>query len=325
MNDNNHLLSVRDLRTHFTTERGVIKAVDGVSFNLTKGQTLGIVGESGSGKSVTSLSIIRLVPQPAGQIVSGQIEFKGQDLVKLSADEIRKIRGKQIAMVFQDPMSSLNPFLKIGSQLVEMITLHLKLSPNAARQKAIEMLELVGIPDAATRIDDYPHQFSGGMRQRVMIAMALSCSPELLIADEPTTALDVTIQAQILDLIKELKNRMGTSVILVSHDLGVVAGSTDHILVMYAGTVMEYAPTDALFDNPANPYTKSLLKCVPNPELDTEELFQIPGSPPDLSRLPAGCAFAPRCPDVFEKCTQRPPLFQLNENHHSACWLHERA
>ena len=322
-NGSKHLLSVRDLRTHFNTDRGVIKAVDGVSFNLNKGQTLGIVGESGSGKSVTSLSIMGLVPRPAGQIVSGAIQFKGQDLVKLNSEEIRKIRGKQIAMVFQDPMSSLNPFLKIGSQLVEVITLHLQLSKSAARQKAIEMLEIVGIPDSSTRIDDYPHQFSGGMRQRVMIAMALSCSPELLIADEPTTALDVTIQAQILDLIKDLKDRTGTSVILVSHDLGVVAGSTDHILVMYAGTVMEYASTDALFESPQNPYTQSLLKCVPNPELDKEELFQIPGSPPDLSRLSGGCAFAPRCPSAFDKCDQRPPLFQINENHYSACWLHE--
>ncbi|HZS45802.1 MAG TPA: ABC transporter ATP-binding protein [Blastocatellia bacterium] len=320
-NNETPLLSVRSLRTHFDTDSGVVKAVDGVSFELMRGKTLGIVGESGSGKSVTSLSIIGLIP-PAGKIVSGEIKFNGADLTKLDPDGMRKIRGKQIGMVFQDPMSSLNPFLRIGTQIVEVIEQHLDLSRQDARKKAVAMLELVGIPDAAARIDDYPHQFSGGMRQRAMIAMALACSPALLIADEPTTALDVTIQAQILDLIKDLQERMGTSVILVSHDLGVVAGSTDRILVMYAGCVMEYGATDDLFDRPQNPYTRALLRCVPNPENDGEELFQIAGSPPDPGQLPPGCPFAPRCPQVFDKCTQSPPLFETSDNHYSACWLH---
>src|SRR5579885_872891 len=312
-NNETPLLSVRSLRTHFDTDSGVVKAVDGVSFELMRGKTLGIVGESGSGKSVTSLSIIGLIP-PGGKIVSGEIKFNSADLTKLDPEGMRKIRGKQIGMVFQDPMSSLNPFLRIGTQIVEVIEQHLDLSRQDARKKAVAMLELVGIPDAAARIDDYPHQFSGGMRQRAMIAMALACSPALLIADEPTTALDVTIQAQILDLIKDLQERMGTSVILVSHDLGVVAGSTDRILVMYAGCVMEYGATDDLFDRPQNPYTRALLQCVPNPENDGEELFQIAGSPPDPGQLPPGCPFAPRCPQVFDKCTQSPPLFETSDN-----------
>ncbi|HEY8413466.1 MAG TPA: ABC transporter ATP-binding protein, partial [Pyrinomonadaceae bacterium] len=252
------LLQVRDLRTYFETDDGLVKAVDGVSFELQPGETLGIVGESGSGKSVTNLSIIRLIPEPPGKIVSGEIIFKGQDILSLRPDAVRKIRGRRIAMIFQDPMTSLNPFMKVSKQLMEMTQLHLGHTKAQAYEHAIRMLETVGIPDAQTRAGSYPHEFSGGMRQRVMIAMALSCEPELLIADEPTTALDVTIQAQILELIKKLKQKTGTSVILITHDLGVVAGMTDHVIVMYAGKIFEQAKTRELFARPGNPYTKGL-------------------------------------------------------------------
>src|SRR5262245_51696837 len=258
MNSNGNLLEVKDLRTYFDTEDGVVKAVDGISFNLKRGETLGIVGESGSGKSVTNLSIIRLIPDPPGKIVSGEVIFDGQDLLLQSTETIRRIRGRRIAMIFQDPMTSLNPFLKISKQLMEMTQLHLGHTKEQAHEHAVNMLETVGIPDARARADNYPHEFSGGMRQRVMIAMALSCEPELLIADEPTTALDVTIQAQILELIKKLKRDTGTSVILITHDLGVVAGMTDEIIVMYAGKIFERAPTAELFGFPGNPYTKGL-------------------------------------------------------------------
>lgn len=318
--DNSILLSVRNLKTYFYSEGAVVKAVDDVSFDLKKGETLGIVGESGSGKSVTNLSILRLIPYPPGKIVGGAVNFHGQDLMKLSENEIRKIRGKRIAMIFQDPMTSLNPFMKVGAQLTEITELHEGLSKAAARKKAIEMLELVGISDAARRIDDYPHQFSGGMRQRVMIAMALSCKPELLIADEPTTALDVTIQAQILELIKDLKEKTGTSIILITHDLGLVAGMTDHIAVMYAGKIIEYAPTTELFSSPHHPYTQGLLKSVPDPLSQQEKLFQIPGLPPDLTNLPVGCPFSPRCAYVTDKCKEIPPIRQINDQHFSVCW-----
>lgn len=318
---NGHILTVNDLRTYFQTEDGVVKAVDGITFDLAKGETLGIVGESGSGKSVTNLSIMRLIPEPPGKIVNGTIRFDGIDVRALSIDDVRKIRGKRIAMIFQDPMTSLNPFLKISTQLMEVTELHLGHDKRQARAHAIKMLETVGIPDAANRVDNYPHEFSGGMRQRVMIAMALSCDPELLIADEPTTALDVTIQAQILELIKDLKARMGTSVILITHDLGVVAGMTDKIIVMYAGKVFEQAPTRELFATPANPYTKGLLKSVPDPaHEDGTELYQIPGLPPDVAHLPPGCPFAPRCERAEEICRQQyPPFVQINENHWSLC------
>ncbi|MBN8722046.1 MAG: ABC transporter ATP-binding protein [Acidobacteria bacterium] len=318
--DNSILLSVRNLKTYFYSEGAVVKAVDDVSFDLKRGETLGIVGESGSGKSVTNLSILRLIPYPPGKIVGGEVNFNGQDLMKLSENEIRKIRGKRIAMIFQDPMTSLNPFMKVGAQLTEITELHEGLSKAAARKKAIEMLELVGISDAARRIDDYPHQFSGGMRQRVMIAMALSCKPELLIADEPTTALDVTIQAQILELIKDLKEKTGTSIILITHDLGLVAGMTDHIAVMYAGKIIEYAPTTELFSSPHHPYTQGLLKSVPDPLNQQEKLFQIPGLPPDLTNLPVGCPFSPRCAYVTDKCKEFPPIKQINNQHFSVCW-----
>jgi len=317
---NGNLLEVKDLRTYFATEDGVVKAVDGVSFELKRGETLGIVGESGSGKSVANLSLIRLIPEPPGKIVSGEILFGGRDVLKLSPQAVRDIRGKQIAMIFQDPMTSLNPFMRISKQLMEVTQTHLGHSKGQARAHAIKMLELVGIPDARERADNYPHEFSGGMRQRVMIAMALSCRPELLIADEPTTALDVTIQAQILELIKRLKAETGASVILITHDLGVVAGMTDHVIVMYAGKVFEQAPTAELFARPGNPYTRGLLRSVPDPLAEQGSLYQIPGLPPDLARLPPGCPFAPRCERAEDVCRNEfPPFVQLTPEHHSLC------
>ena len=319
-NENGNLLSVKDLRTYFETEDGVVKAVDGVSLELKRGETLGIVGESGSGKSVASLSIMRLVPEPAGKIISGSINFYGRNLLKLSASEIRSLRGKQIAMIFQDPMTSLNPFMRVSKQLMEVTQLHLNHSREQAREHAVKMLEQVGIPDAGVRAESYPHEFSGGMRQRVMIAMALSCQPELLIADEPTTALDVTIQAQILELIKRLKAETGASVILITHDLGVVAGMTDHVIVMYAGKVFEQAPTAELFARPGNPYTRGLLRSVPDPTAEQGKLYQIPGQPPDLAHVPMGCPFAPRCERVEEVCHREfPPFVQLTSEHSSLC------
>ncbi len=317
---NGNLLEVKNLRTYFETEDGVVKAVDGISFELKRGETLGIVGESGSGKSVANLSLMRLIPEPPGKIVSGEILFDSCDVLKLSTRAVRDIRGKQIAMIFQDPMTSLNPFMRISKQLMEVTQLHLGHSREQARAHAIKMLRQVGIPDARERADSYPHEFSGGMRQRVMIAMALSCQPELLIADEPTTALDVTIQAQILELIKRLKADTGASVILITHDLGVVAGMTDHIIVMYAGKVFEQAPTAELFARPGNPYTRGLLRSVPDPLAEQGSLYQIPGLPPDLARLPPGCPFAPRCERAEDICrNEYPPFVQLTREHHSLC------
>lgn len=323
--NNGTILTVNDLKTYFQTEDGVVKAVDGITFELKKGETLGIVGESGSGKSVTNLSVMRLIPEPPGKIVNGDVIFDGIDVRALSIDEVRKIRGKRIAMIFQDPMTSLNPFLKISTQLMEVTQLHLGHNKDQAYKHAIKMLEMVGIPDAANRIDSYPHEFSGGMRQRVMIAMALSCDPELLIADEPTTALDVTIQAQILELIKDLKARLGTSVILITHDLGVVAGMTEKIIVMYAGKVFEQAPTRDLFATPGNPYTKGLLKSVPDPAHEQgAELYQIPGLPPDVAHLPPGCPFAERCERAEDICrTDYPPFVQIAPERHSLCHFAE--
>jgi len=315
-----NLLEVKNLRTYFDTEDGIVKAVDDISFELKRGETLGIVGESGSGKSVTNLSIIRLVPDPPGKIVSGEVIFSGSDLLLLPTEAIRKIRGRRIAMIFQDPMTSLNPFMKISRQLMEMTQLHLGHTKSQAYDHAIRMLETVGIPDARARADNYPHEFSGGMRQRVMIAMALSCEPELLIADEPTTALDVTIQAQILELIKKLKRETGTSVMLITHDLGVVAGMTDHVIVMYAGKIFEQARTSELFSTPGNPYTKGLLRSVPDPAAEQGKLYQIPGLPPDVAHLKPGCPFAPRCERVEEICHKEfPPFVQLNADHYSLC------
>jgi oligopeptide transport system ATP-binding protein len=315
-----NLLDVKDLRVHFRSEEGTVKAVDGISFEVKQGETLGIVGESGSGKTVANLSLMRLIPEPPGEIVSGSVMLHGRDVLKLSARDLRRLRGKQVAMIFQDPMTALNPFMRVSKQLMEVTQLHLGHTRVQARDHAVKMLEHVGIPDASERIDSYPHEFSGGMRQRVMIAMALSCQPDLLIADEPTTALDVTIQAQILELIKRLKAESGASVILITHDLGIVAGMTDQVIVMYAGRIFERAPTAELFQNPGNPYTRGLLRSVPNPTDEQGQLYQIPGQPPDLARLPAGCPFAPRCERAEEICRREfPPFVQLTSDHYSLC------
>jgi len=317
----NPLISVRELRTYFREEGRTVRAVDGVSFELRPGETLGVVGESGSGKSVTNLSIMRLIPSPPGYIAGGEVIFDGRNLLTLDEPELRTIRGKRIAMIFQDPMTSLNPFMRISHQLMEVTRLHLGHSRREAREHAVTMLETVGIPDARRRADSYPHEFSGGMRQRVMIAMALSCKPELLIADEPTTALDVTIQAQILDLIQKLKRDTGTSVILITHDLGIVAGTANFVSVMYAGRIFESAPTADLFAHPGNPYTKGLLLSVPDPtNVDRKELYQIPGLPPDLARQTPGCPFAERCYRAELICREQfPPFVALAPGHHSLC------
>jgi oligopeptide transport system ATP-binding protein len=315
------LLSVRDLRTFFHTDDGLVKAVDGVSFDLAPGETLGIVGESGCGKSVTALSVMGLVPAP-GRVEARGIAFAGEDLASASADRLRELRGDRMAMIFQDPMTSLNPFLSVERQLTEVLERHRGMTRREARGRAIGMLERVGIADASSRIDDYPHQFSGGMRQRVMIAMALLCEPQLLIADEPTTALDVTIQAQILDLIRDLVRDTGTSVILITHDLGVVAGMADRVLVMYAGKIIEEGLTDALFEAPLHPYTVGLLHSVPR--LDGEdrgELVPIRGLPPHPSNIPPGCPFHPRCPRAMERCRHDyPAIVTVEEGRWAACW-----
>lgn len=315
------LLEVRNLQTHFHTQDGVVKAVDGVSFAVDRGETLGIVGESGCGKSVTSLSIMRLIPSPPGKIAGGQILFDGEDLLQQSEERMRHIRGNRIAMIFQDPMTSLNPVLTIGRQITESLELHLKLSRREAQNRAAELLDMVGIPSASKRLDDYPHQFSGGMRQRVMIAMALSCNPELLIADEPTTALDVTIQAQILELINRLKEELDTAVIIITHDLGVVAGMTDRVTVMYAGRVVEEGPTREIFENPRMPYTIGLLRSIPRlDEARGRKLNPIRGLPPNLIDLPPICAFSPRCDFAQERCiTTRPELRPVGAGHAAAC------
>lgn len=319
------LLQVKDLKTQFFTEDGVVKAVDGVSYDVEEGETLGLVGESGCGKSVSALSILRLIPYPPGKIVGGEILFEGEDILKMDEEEIRHIRGNRIAMVFQEPMTSLNPVLTIGRQLTEALELHLKLDPNAARKRAAELLEMVGIPEAANRLNDYPHQYSGGMRQRVMIAMALSCNPKLLLADEPTTALDVTIQAQILEIMARLSRELGTAVVIITHNLGVVARYADRVNVMYAGKVVETATAKELYANPRHPYTIGLLKSVPRLDQGRKDrLVPIEGAPPDLINPPKGCSFAPRCAYRIEKClTEEPPLMATgNEARHmSACWV----
>jgi oligopeptide transport system ATP-binding protein len=316
------LLEVKNLTTHFRTRAGPVHAVNGVSFSLNEGEAIGIVGESGSGKSVTSLSIMRLLPVPPAEIVDGEVIFQGEDLVDLSEREMRKIRGGKIAMIFQDPISSLNPVMRIEDQIIEPLQIHLGLSGAKARERALELLELVGIPDAPRRMRGWPHEFSGGMRQRVMIAIGLAANPQLLIADEPTTALDVTIQAQILELIQRLRRERNTSVIFITHDLGVVAGLTDRILVMYGGHIAEAAPTEELFAHPRHPYTLGLLGSVPR--LDAEpgsELTTIPGSPPDLLHPPVGCPFQPRCPFSIERCNTFPPDVVVGPSHISACWV----
>lgn len=317
------LLDVRDLRTQFQTQDGLVNAVNGVSFQLEEGETLGIVGESGCGKSVTMLSIMRLIPQPPGKISAGQILFHGTDLIKLSDEQIRRIRGHKIAMIFQDPMTSLNPVLTIGRQISEALELHLCMTSKQARVRTIELLQLVNIPEAANRINDYPHQFSGGMRQRVMIAMALSCNPELLIADEPTTALDVTIQAQIIDLVRRLQRELGMAVIWITHDLGVVAGMCERVNVMYAGFVIESAQVRDIYASPQHPYTKGLLASIPRLDAKSKsKLTPIEGLPPDLIDLPKGCPFAARCSYVQDICrAERPQLRAVGVGHHTACWV----
>jgi len=317
------LLEVRDLRTEFHTRDGVVHAVNGVSFTLDEGETLGIVGESGCGKSVSALSIMRLIPHPPGQIAGGQVVFEGRDLLTLSESEMRAVRGGKIAMVFQDPMTSLNPVLTIEQQISEAMILHLGLNASQARQRAIELLDLVGIPDPARRVGDYPHQFSGGMRQRVMIAMALSCNPRLLIADEPTTALDVTIQAQIVDLVMRLQKEFGMAIVWITHDLGVVARLVDRVLVMYAGRVVEEAPVDEIFDDPRHPYTLGLLGSVPRlDEARRDRLQPIDGMPPDLLHPTSACPFEPRCRYAIPRChDEEPSLTTVGGAHRSACWV----
>jgi len=318
------LLQVKDLKTYFYTREGTVHAVDGIGYTLDQGETLGVVGESGCGKSVGALSLIRLIPDPPGRIVSGEVLFEGRDLLELSENEMRSIRGNHISMIFQDPMTSLNPVLKIGYQLAESTRLHLGLSRKEADDRSVELLEAVGLPDPRQRLKDYPHQFSGGMRQRVMIAMALSCEPKLLIADEPTTALDVTIQAQILDLLERLQERFGMSILLITHDLGVVAGVSDNVVVMYAGKIVERASAEELFANPQHPYTEALLASIPR--LDEEgrkRLANIPGLPPDLVAPPPGCSFHPRCIHATEKCSTVEPVLSAHDGqpgHVVSCW-----
>ncbi len=319
------ILEVRNLKTQFQTQDGIVKAVDDVSFYVMPGETLGVVGESGCGKSMTGLSIMRLIPSPPGKIVAGEILFNGDDILRMSDDQVRSIRGNDIAMIFQDPMTSLNPVLTINRQISEALQLHMGMNKSQARQRTIELLRMVGIPNAEERIDQYPHQFSGGMRQRVMIAMALSCNPKLLIADEPTTALDVTIQAQILDLMRVLQTERDTGVILVTHSMGVVAGMADRIQVMYAGHIVETSSTEEIFANPRHPYTVGLLKSIPRLDATRKEKLEpIRGLPPDLIDLPDMCPFVPRCNYAREKCEQKnPPLLEVKPGHWSACWFWE--
>jgi oligopeptide/dipeptide ABC transporter ATP-binding protein len=315
------LLRIEELHTHFFTDDGVVRAVDGVSYAIGARETLAVVGESGSGKSVTALSILRLIADPPGRIVSGKILFKNRDLVPLSQGEMRKIRGKEISMIFQEPMTSLNPVYSCGEQIIEAIVLHEEVDRKTARARAIDMLRLVGIPSPEQRVDEYPHQMSGGMRQRVMIAMALACRPEILIADEPTTALDVTIQAQILDLLKRLQQELGMAVLLITHDLGVVAETADRVAVMYAGQVVEYCDAPAAFQRTLHPYTAGLLASLPKLGDRRATLRVIPGNVPNPARFPSGCRFHPRCPVAQDRCrTEVPPILTFDGNHQSRCW-----
>lgn len=317
------ILEVKNMKTSFFTHVGEVQSVRGVSFNVEKGQAIGIVGESGSGKSVTSMSIMRLLQYP-GTIKEGEVFFKGEDLVKKSKSEMMAIRGNQIAMIFQDPMTSLNPVYTVGDQIMEAVIRHQGLNKKDAREKAIEMLRMVGIPSPDSRIDNYPHEFSGGMRQRAMIAIALSCQPDLLIADEPTTALDVTIQAQILELLKELKDKVNTSIILITHDLGVVADVCSRIVVMYGGLIMEEGSAEEIFYNPMHPYTMGLLKSIPRLDQGHKQrLVPIPGSPPDLIKPPLGCPFAARCPYTMKICQEHlPEYYESAPGHRAMCWVH---
>jgi oligopeptide transport system ATP-binding protein len=320
---NEVLLRVKDLKTYFYTQDGVVKAVDGISFKLARGETLGIVGESGSGKSVTALSILKLIPDPPGKIVSGEIYLDGMDIVALKEKEMQQVRGNEIAMIFQDPMTSLNPVFTIGNQIMETIMLHQRLNKKVAREKTVELLRSVGIPNPEQRIDGYPHQFSGGMRQRAMIAMALSCNPKILIADEPTTALDVTIQAQILQLMNEIKERTNSSIIIITHDLGVIAEMADNIIIMYGGMVVEYSDVNTIFYNSHHPYTWGLLRSIPRlDEVKRERLIPIPGIPPSLIHVPPGCPFSPRCRYAKDVCFKvTPELKNIGRFHKVACYL----
>ena len=331
MADDTPLLEVRDLACHFHTLDGVVRAVDGVSFAVSRGETLGIVGESGCGKSVTALSVLRLLQKGTGRIVGGSVRFEGRELTTLSDEEIKELRGHRISMIFQEPMTSLNPVLTIGVQIAENVVRHMKLGWRAAMDRAVEMLRLVRVPDPERRIHDYPHQLSGGMRQRVMIAIALSCDPQLLIADEPTTALDVTIQAQILELMVELKEKTGTAIMMITHDLGVVAETTQRVMVMYAGRKVEEAPVGELFANPLHPYTIGLMRARPRLDMDAEEagrrprLQEIPGIVPALNRPIAGCAFAPRCAFATDRCRAERPELEMRPNGHLvACFEADR-
>ena len=326
----NTILELKDLHTHFHTPEGVVRAVDGVTYSLKSGETLGVVGESGCGKSVTALSILNLVPQPPGRIFGDGIFFEGNDLTKLSPKEMRAIRGNNIAMIFQEPMTSLNPVFTIGFQISEAVMLHQGLKKKEAMDRSAEMLDLVGIPLPRQRVKEYPHQLSGGMRQRAMIAMALSCNPKILLADEPTTALDVTIQAQILDLMMKLKEEFGTAIVLITHDLGLVAETCERVVVMYAGKIVEEAPIKEIFGNPLHPYTQGLLGSVPTLEkdrstgrVDRVRLQEIPGIVPSLNLLPTGCSFNPRCKDVMDKChEEEPQLREITPGHFVRCLLH---
>ena len=320
------ILDLQNLCTEFHTQDGTVNAVNGISYSLGEGETLGIVGESGCGKSVSMLSVMRLLAEPPAKITADKVEFFGQNLLELSEAEMENIRGSQIAMIFQDPMTSLNPVLTIGFQLMEPLKLHLEMSDQEAEDRAVELMQMVGIPDARLRLNDYPHQFSGGMRQRVMIAMALSCNPALLIADEPTTSLDVTIQAQIVDLVKQLREHFGQALIWITHDLGVVAGLAERVVVMYAGFIVEDALIDDLYGKPAHPYTIALLRSLPRVDGSREEkLATISGMPPDLVGLPAGCPFAPRCDYVVDHCWKaNPTLEEVSPRHKVACWEKER-
>jgi oligopeptide transport system ATP-binding protein len=318
-----YLLDVQGIETHFRTPEGVVHAVNDVSFNLKEGETLGVVGESGCGKSVTMLSILRLIPSPPGQIVRGKALFMGQDLLQMSDTEIRHVRGAMISMIFQDPMTSLNPVMSIGKQMCEPLMLHLGMSKKDAEARAVQLLGMVGIPNAKERLKDYPHQYSGGMRQRVMIAMALSCNPKILIADEPTTALDVTIQAQIVELVKRLRDELGMAIIWITHDLGVVAGLAQRVMVMYGGYVIEEAPVKDLYAHPSHPYTVGLLGSLPRvDDLQHRRLFSIEGQPPVLYQTPQACPFAPRCKWAIERCWKENPMLEsISDGHRVACWV----
>lgn len=321
MNHAQPILEVKDLKTQFDTQDGVVHAVNGVSFTLRRGEFLGVVGESGSGKSVTMMSLLRLIPMPPGEIVDGTAMFDGEDLLTINLDRLRQVRGGKIGFIFQDPMTSLNPVLTVGFQIEESLKKHQGMNDKRARARAEELLHLVGIPDAKDRLDNYPFEMSGGMRQRAMIAVALACNPEILIADEPTTALDVTIQAQIIEIIRDLREKLETAVVWITHDLGVVAGLADRVVVMYGGQIVEEALVNDLYGNPQHPYTQGLLGSLPRLDQRGSELTNIKGQPPNLYSAPESCSFAPRCPYAYDRCwDENPPLIEVGERHWAACW-----